>query len=177
MSRIVILMGSPRKGGNTDLLTQSFADGAHKNNTVDIVSVTDYKVNPCIGCNSCAKSEGNRCFQKDDMDKIYELLKKADVLVLASPVYFCGISAQLKAIVDRMHTPMRNEFSIRKVALLLVEGGNSSCESIFLQYENILNHFHLEDIGRVLATGAREKGEINGKEALKEAYELGLSIQ
>ena len=177
MSRVVILMGSPRKGGNTDLLAQSFADGASKHNIVDIVSVTDYKVDPCIGCNACAKSEGNRCFQKDDMDKVYELLKKADVLVLASPVYFCGISAQLKAIVDRMHTPMRNEFSIKKVALLLGEGGNSSFEPILLQYQDILNHFHLEDMGRVLVTGAREKGEIKGKEALKEAYELGLSIQ
>lgn len=62
MSRVVILMGSPRKGGNTDLLAQSFADGASKHNIVDIVSVTDYKVDPCIGCNACAKSEGNRCF-------------------------------------------------------------------------------------------------------------------
>lgn len=52
MSRIVVLVGSMRKGGNTDLLAQAFVEGAGKNNTVEIVSVADYKVNPCIGCNS-----------------------------------------------------------------------------------------------------------------------------
>lgn len=75
MSRIVVLVGSMRKGGNTDLLAQAFAEGAGKNNIVEIISVADYKVNPCIGCNSCFAREGNQCFQKDDMAKIYEKLK------------------------------------------------------------------------------------------------------
>lgn len=113
MSRIVVLAGSMRKGGNTDLLAQAFAEGAGKNNTVEIVSVADYKVNPCIGCNSCFNREGNQCFQKDDMMKIYEKLKIADIIVIASPVYFYGISAQLKAMIDRLHTPMRNEFRVK----------------------------------------------------------------
>ena len=110
MSRIVVLVGSMRKGGNTDLLAQAFAEGAGKDNTVEIVSVADYKVNPCIGCNSCFTREGNQCFQKDDMAEIYKKLKVADIMVIASPVYFYGISAELKAIVDRLHTPMRNGF-------------------------------------------------------------------
>ena len=63
------------KRGNTDLLAQAFAEGARENNSVDIVSVADYKVNPCIGCNSCFMREGNKCFQNDDMDGIYEKLK------------------------------------------------------------------------------------------------------
>ena len=100
MSRMVVLVGSMRKGGNTDLLAQAFADGAGKHNTVDMVSVADYKVNPCIGCNSCFTREGNQCFQKDDMMKIYQKLKVADIIVIASPVYFYGISAELKAIVE-----------------------------------------------------------------------------
>ena len=62
MGRIVILVGSMRKGGNTDLLAQAFAEGAGKNNTVETVSVADYKVNPCVGCNSCFTREGNQCF-------------------------------------------------------------------------------------------------------------------
>ena len=105
MSNIVILVGSMRKGGNTDLLAQAFAEGACKNNTVEIVSVADYKVNPCIGCNSCFTREGNKCFQNDDMDQIYEKLRIAEIVVVASPVYFYGISAELKAWVDRLHTP------------------------------------------------------------------------
>lgn len=67
MSKIVILVGSMRKGGNTDLLAQSFAEGASKNNIVELVSVADYSINPCIGCNSCFTRENNQCFQNDDM--------------------------------------------------------------------------------------------------------------
>ena len=92
MSNIVILVGSMRRDGNTDLLAQAFAEGARENNSVEIVSVADYKVNPCIGCNSCFTRERNKCFQNDDMDEIYEKLRAADIVVVASPVYFYGIS-------------------------------------------------------------------------------------
>ena len=62
-----------------------------------MISVADYKVHPCIGCNTCFDREEHECFQKDDMTKVYEKLKAADVLVIASPIYFYGVSAQLKA--------------------------------------------------------------------------------
>lgn len=104
MSRIVVLVGSMRKGGNTDLLAQSFVEGASKNNFVEIVSVADYKVNPCVGCNSCFSRAGNQCFQKDDMSKIYEKLKIADIVVIASPVYFYGISAVMPVSVQAHHS-------------------------------------------------------------------------
>lgn len=179
MSRIVVLVGSMRKGGNTDLLAQAFVKGAKKNNTVEIVSVADYKVNPCIGCNSCFTREGNKCFQNDDMTAIYEKLKSADMVVIASPVYFYGISAQLKAVIDRLHTPMRNEFQIKKLALILV--GAATLPELFdavkLQYQLVLNFFHLEDAGMVLVRGARDKGDVKASRALKEAYELGLSVE
>lgn len=179
MSRILIFTGSMRKGGNTDLLAQAFARGAGENHEVEIVSVADYKVSPCIGCNSCFTREGNRCFQNDDMTKIYDKLKTADILVIASPVYFYGISAQLKAVIDRIHTPMRNEFPIKKLALLLVGAATlpELFDSIIMQYQLVLNYFHLEDAGRVLVRGVKEKGDIEGNEALEEAYQLGLSIQ
>ena len=140
MSNIVILVGSMRKNGNTDLLAQAFAEGARENNFVEIVSVADYKVNPCIGCNSCFIKEGNKCFQNDDMDGIYEKLKVADMVVVTSPIYFYGISAELKAVIDRLHTPMRNEFSIKKLALLLVGAAElpELFDAIKLQYQLVL---------------------------------------
>ena len=179
MSRIIVLVGSMRKGGNTDLLAQAFAEGAGKNNTVEIVSVADYKVNPCIGCNSCFIREGNQCFQKDDMAEIYKKLKMADVLAIASPVYFYGISAELKAIIDRLHTPMRNEFQIKKLALLLVGAATllELFDAIKLQYQLVLNFFHLEDAGMVLVRGVKDIGDIKGTKALEEAYRLGCSIK
>ena len=69
MSKIIVLIGSSRKGGNTDLLAHSFAEGAGKYNEVELISVEDYKVQPCIGCNSCFKREDHFCIQKDDMGK------------------------------------------------------------------------------------------------------------
>lgn len=72
MSRIVVLVGSMRKGGNTDLLAQAFVEGASQKHDVEVISVADYHVNPCIGCNTCFTREGNRCCQEDDMVEIYE---------------------------------------------------------------------------------------------------------
>lgn len=179
MSKIIVLVGSMRKGGNTDLLAQAFTKGASKKNSVEVISVADYKVNPCIGCNSCFTREENKCFQNDDMSVIYDKLRTADIVVIASPVYFYGISAELKAIVDRLHTPMRNEFQIKKLALLLVGAATlpNLFDAIKLQYQLVLDFFHLENIGMVLVSGVKEKGDIEGNIALKEAYELGLSIE
>lgn len=179
MSRIVVLIGSMRKNGNTDLLAQAFVEGASKNNDVEVVSVSDYRINPCIGCNSCFTREGNKCFQNDDMSEVYDKLRKADIVVIASPVYFYGISAQLKAIVDRLHTPMRNEFRIKKLALILVGAATlpELFDAIKVQYQLVLNYFHLEDAGMVLVKGAKEKGDVKNSDGLKKAYELGISIE
>ena len=91
---ILILSGSPRKGGNTDLLVEAFAKGASQKHKVEVVSVHDYKVNPCMGCNVCFRNKTNACVQKDDMHIIYEKMAMTDMLVIASPVYFYGLSAK-----------------------------------------------------------------------------------
>ncbi len=178
MSKIVILVGSMRKGGNTELLASAFADGAEQNHSVEIISVADYKVNYCIGCNSCFTRKGNKCFQNDDMNYIYDKLISADILVIASPVYFYGISAELKAIIDRLHTPMRNRFKIKKLALILVGAATlpELFDSIKMQYNLVLNFFHLENAGMVLVRGAKDKGDVS-EESLAEAYNLGFSIK
>jgi multimeric flavodoxin WrbA len=177
MRKILILAGSPRKGGNTDRLVEAFVKGAGDGNEVEIISVADYKVNPCIGCNSCFTREENRCFQDDDMTKIYAKLGEADTVIIASPVYFYGISAQLKAIVDRLHTPMRNGFNIKRLGLILVGAAElpELFDAIITQYRLVLNFFKLEDAGMVLVRGAREKGDIK-KEDLNNAFNLGKSL-
>ena len=179
MEKIVILVGSMRKGGNTDLLAQAFAKGASKNHAVEIISVADYHVNPCIGCNSCFTRENYQCFQKDDMGQIYKKLISADMLVIASPVYFYGISAQLKAVIDRLHTPLRNEFSIKKLALLLVGAAElpELFDAIKVQYQLVLNFFHLEHAGMMLVRGVKDIGDIQKTNALKEAYLFGAAVE
>ena len=178
MGKVVILVGSVRKNGNTAMLAQRFAKGATLNNDVEIISVADHKINPCIGCNSCYTSEGNRCVQKDGMDAIYDKLSQADVLVIASPVYFYGISAQLKCIVDRLHTPMRYTFRIRRLALLLVAANREEglFEPIISQYKSTMGFFGLKDAGIVTVDGVKDPGDISGRPELEDAYELGRSI-
>ena len=175
---IVILSGSPRKGGNTEMLAESFAQGVSSRHNVDFVSVREYNIYPCKGCNSCFKRDDKSCIQKDDMQTIYDKLGKADMLVIASPVYFYGISSQLKAIIDRCHNPLRDTFKIRKVALLLVGAATlpELFDSILIQYRLCVNYFHLEDCGKILVRGVKEKGDIKDTDALREAFSLGVSI-
>lgn len=179
MSRIIVLAGSARKGGNTEMLARAFADGADRRHDVEIVSVADYRIRPCLGCNSCYSSEGHRCIQQDDMDMIYEKLMKADTLVIVSPVYFYGISAQLKALVDRLHTPMRNEFGIRRLGLILVGAATlpDLFDPVLLQYRMILRFFRMEDIGTVLVDGTKDKGDVLRGDGIRRAYELGSILE
>lgn len=179
MSKIVILVGSVRKEGNTDLLAKAFADGASLHNEVTVISVADYRVNPCVGCNACAREENQPCVQQDDMQKIYPVLAEADIIAAASPVYFYGISAQLKAVVDRLHTPMRAKFRVKKLGLLLTAASPLPAvfDSIKMQYQLILDYFKLESIGSVLVQQVKDKGDIRDHLALREAFELGRSIR
>ena len=145
----------------------------------EIVSVHDYKVNPCIGCNACVRNGQHTCVQKDDMSFIYEKMSQADMLVIASPVYFYGLSAQLKAVIDRFHNPIRDTFRLKKMALLLVGAATlpELFDSILAQYRLCLNFFKLEDAGRVLVRGVKDKGDIRNTDALQEAFHLGLNVQ
>ena len=178
MKKIVILVGSKRRDGNTETLAKAFMKGAKEHSDVEIVSVADYQVNPCIGCNSCMTKEDHRCFQKDDMNEIYDKLLSADAIVIASPVYFYGLSAQLKAIIDRLHTPLRNEFPVKKLGLLLVGAASlpELFDAIFAQYELVLSYFSLEDGGRVCVRGVKDVGDINGNQALLDAEEMGRNM-
>ena len=114
-------------------------------------------------------------FPSDEL-KLLSMIKKS----LDKDEYFCyGISAQLKAIVDRLHTPMRNTFHIRKLGLLLVGAAQlpNLFEPIIMQYQMVLDFFKLKSIGTVLVRGVKDIGDIEGHTALEEAYELGVSLK
>ena len=99
--KVLILSGSPRKGGNSDLLCGEFARGAREGgNEVEIIRVAAKKIAPCSGCYYCRAYNGE-CAHKDDMAEVLQKMIDADVIVMASPVYFYSIDAQLKAVIDR----------------------------------------------------------------------------
>lgn len=99
--KVLILSGSPRKGGNSDLLCDQFKKGAEEGgNQVEKIFLRSKKIAYCTACYYCKKS-GGVCAIKDDMAEILEKMHWADVIVLASPIYFYSIDAQMKAVIDR----------------------------------------------------------------------------
>lgn len=98
---LLAIYGSPRKNGNTDLMTDSFIEGALSEAKIDLerIYVRDLGISGCLGCGYCDKH--GACVQKDDMQKVYPLLEKAERIVFGSPIYFYGISGQAKLLVDR----------------------------------------------------------------------------
>ncbi len=153
-------------------------DGLASEHNVTVIHVSELFINFCVGCNSCFRREGNRCFQQDDMQKIFPVLSEADVMVFASPVYFYGISAQLKTLLDRLHTPLRNSFKVKQTALLLVGAATlpELFDSILAQYRLLLNFFHLEDVGTVLVRGVKNIGDIEGRPELQAATAIGRAV-
>ncbi|WP_304407911.1 flavodoxin family protein, partial [Bacteroides acidifaciens] len=101
--RIVILNGSPRMKGNTAGLVEAFKQGAEEaGHTVEVFNLQQMDIRPCLGCLGGGRDSKNPCLQKDDMAKIYPHYETADVLVLASPMYYWSITAQLKTVIDRL---------------------------------------------------------------------------
>lgn len=179
MKHIVVIVGSPRKGGNTDLLADALIAGALAvGNTVDKISVAEEHIAGCLGCNACRRDGKNHCVQRDDMDDVYARMAKADVLVFATPVYFYGVSSQLKCLIDRLHNPIRNTFQVKKLALLSVCADTlpTVFDSIKTMYALTLSYFSLEDGGMVCVHGVEARGAIGGNPALKKAEELGRSL-
>ena len=103
--RILVLNGSPRPKGNTKGMVEAFREGAVSvGHHVDVVDVCRLKINGCLACEYCHTKGHGACVQKDGMQQIYDLLKEAEMLVLASPIYYHGITGQLKCVIDRFYS-------------------------------------------------------------------------
>ena len=179
MSRdIVVLMGSPRKGGNTDRLVSAFIEGAKTaGKNVTLFHVADMNIAGCRGCNHCFEEKGV-CVQKDDAVFILDTLKQAEVLVLASPIYYFSVSAQLKLAIDRTYALLEVGTPLKKAALLITCGDNSekAADGAVAMYKNICLYSNWEDAGIIIATGLHEPGEIDGDASLDLAKALGREI-
>ena len=132
---IVVLSGSPRKGGNTAIMVEAFKEGAEAaGHAVEVVDVAAMKIAPCRACKYCF-SHGGDCAIPDDMAEVRERLKRADMLVFASPIYWFDISAQLKFAIDRMYAFGGCGFSFSKVALLLDSGSDGVYDAAVAAYK------------------------------------------
>lgn len=100
MTDVLVFLGSPRKKGNTEVLTQALLEGvSNAGGTPEIIRLTDLKISPCISCGGCDKT--GKCVVKDDMTPLYDKIIATDRIIIASPIYFYGVTAQAKAFIDR----------------------------------------------------------------------------
>ena len=180
--KIIILNGSPRKNGNTSALTAAFAKGAAESgNQVTEFHLSNMKINCCIGCWQGGKNASHPCSQHDDMEKIYPLYREADVVVLASPLYYWNLSGQLRTAFDRLFALEEGDGNLlrghgRSSALLMAAEGHGF-EDVVTYYDHLMEHLRWENLGHVLSGGVMDVGDIKGRDELKAAYDLGKAIQ
>ena len=172
--KVLILSGSPRRDGNSDILCNEFAKGATEaGHLVEKLRVAEMSISPCRACYAC-KSSG-KCVIKDDMAEVLQKMIDADIIVLASPVYFYSIDAQLKAVIDRTVArwlEVKNkEFYYIVTAADEETASADTTLACFRGYADCVEG--AREMGVILGMGAYQKGEILDTPAMKQAYELG----
>lgn len=187
--RVLGIFGSPRRGGNTDILLEETLKGAEGEGAeVDRLYVTDYVITPCKECHGC--DETGRCVILDDMEKVYPKLIESDLIVLASPIFFYGVTAWVKALIDRSQAlwarkylvkdpTFRREGKRRKGFFISVGAtkGKKVFEGAILSAKYFFDTFDAEYAGELVIRGVDGKGDIlKHPEALRQAYEAGRRL-
>lgn len=177
--KIVVLTGSPHKRGTTNLLAEQFIKGAKDaQNEVTRFDSAFAKVHPCIGCERRGTGK-NTCVFQDDMIELYKRIIDADAVVLATPLYYHGYSAQLKTVIDRFHGIDDLIRGQSKKAALLAAGANPNkwiTDGLLVTYHTELRYLGWIDRGTVLASGCYSAEDIAETNYPQMAYELGRSF-
>jgi multimeric flavodoxin WrbA len=176
--KVLIVSASPRKGGNSDLLCDQFLRGAEEaGNQAEKIFLRDKKINYCTGCGTCQEN-GGKCVQKDDMAKILEKMVAADVIVMATPVYFYTMNGQMKTFIDRT-CPRYTEISDKEM-YFIVAAADTSRKAMERTLEGFRGFTYcLDDAkekGVIYGTGAWKKGDIKGSKAMTQAYKMGKKV-
>lgn len=175
--KILVITGSPRKNGNSNMLASEFIRGAKENgHTIQRFDAGKAEVSPCTACNSC--NMDGPCVLEDDFLKVRDHVINADMVVFATPMYYFGFSSQLKAVIDRFYS-INGKIHVHKKAALLMTYADSAerkARPINVHYEELLHYLGWEDVGRVIAPGVWTEGSIKGTKYPNMAYELGRKI-
>ncbi|MCD7710110.1 MAG: flavodoxin family protein [Porphyromonadaceae bacterium] len=178
MKKVLILSGSPRKGGNSDTLCDQFLRGAQEaGNSVEKIFISEKHIGYCRACYYCSSHSG-QCSLKDDMAEVLQKMLDADVIVLSSPVYFYSINAQMKTVIDRTVARWL-EFKDKEFYYIMTSAEDSKtvmdCTlECFRGFAECLEG-SIEK-GVVYGKGVAERGEIADKPAMNEAYEMGKNV-
>lgn len=181
--KILILNGSPRLQGNTAQMVAQFKRGAEESgHEVTVFDLKGMNINACLGCCHGGKDADSPCVQKDDMERIYPVYEQADVLVLASPMYYWSVTAILKTAFDRLFAVAEKDANYRNphketVLLMASEGATeANFKPVHDYYHALIEHLGWKSLGEVNAGGVFNVGDINGHPKLEECYQLGKNI-
>ena len=178
--KIIVLNGSPRARGNTSALVAEFKRGAEECGCeVEVFQLDRMNIHGCKGCFGGGKNIEHPCVQRDDMDKIYPVYRAADVVVLATPLYYWNFSGQLRTAFDRLFAVAECDPNYRnpvKESVLLMAAEGYGFDDALRYYQNLTKHINWTDRGHVLIGGVMKVGDSNGRKELGEAYELGKAV-
>ena len=182
MKRILGVVGSPRREGNTHILVQRILDGAAEAGAqINLLMLNGLAIRECDGCHACWK--GKNCCKSDDMIDVYPRLTDSDVIVFGTPVYWYGPTALMKAFLDRFvyfNAPANRSKIAGHGAVLAIpfEENNPETAAITVaMFEKSFEYLQMPLLAKIIAPGVGERGEILDKtEILQEAHELGRRL-
>ncbi len=175
--KILVLTGSPRKNGNSNILADNFIRGATEAGHEIVRFDSAFKnVHPCIGCNHCGMN--GPCIFKDDFEFVRKHIVNADMVVFATPMYYFGISAQLKTVIDRFYAINSQIHRPKKAALLMTYANTSASEAepIKSHYAALLNYLGWTDAGQIVASGVFQAGAVEQTDFPQQAYTFGKNL-
>ncbi len=182
MGKILGVVGSPRRQGNTHILVERILAGAmDAGAATETLFLNDLSIRECIGCHACW--QGKECTRRDDMNGVYPKIGESDVIVFGTPVYWYGPTALMKGFIDRFvyfNCPVHREDvrgTLAVVACPFEEESREAAALLETFFEKCFAYLGMEFAGTILAPGVTLKGEVRKCEAtLAEAYDLGKSV-
>jgi multimeric flavodoxin WrbA len=177
--KVVSFLGSPRINGNTATLLDSVIKGMRDAGDIhnEQIFLHEKNIKPCAGCNSCKKNDTGMCIVKDDMQEMYKLMGSADYIILATPIYWWTVSAQMKLLIDRIYG-MNFKCGSKKIVLLMTYEGelpNSGPETTEKLFYEICEYLKMEAAGVLgVCTGKIEVR--NNQSALSNGFEFGKKL-
>ncbi len=176
--RILVIESSPHRHGSSNLLAGELIRGAQEaGHTVQVFDAARADLHPCLGCEACGMS--GPCVQKDDMTQLRQELLDAGMAVFVTPLYYFGMSAQLKTVIDRFYS-FNGTLSAKHLKTALVAAAWDSNDWTMRQLEDhykvLCRYLNFEDRGMILGTGCGTASMTRGSKFPKLAYELGKSL-
>lgn len=176
--RVLIISSSSRRNGNSDQLAEAFKKGAvSAGNQVEKIFLANKNIGYCRGCNFCKHNDG-KCAFKDDMEEILNSMLLADVIVLASPVYYYNINAQMKTLIDRTYARFMELKNKEMYYILSCADDTHECID---EAVHALHGFSVclpgsKEMGTVYGCGLPSHGDVEGKPVLEEAFRMGAAV-